>query len=106
MTNPTLDRDVAEKIVKLVSTYETRVTGSYFIHDMGIDEPDELLLPMPDFGEVIRILPKIDAAIWRYRPTGYPLLTFYSAELVRLYMLAPTPEQGMKDVSDYIRKLL
>lgn len=117
MNHPTLDRDVAEAIYKLLGhTYETEKSwciakdgdfGCYEPLDISSYEDEYLsnykeVIPALDFSETIRILPKIGEKK-EWSENG---LWGTADDLARDYMLAPTPEQGMKEVSNYLRKIL
>ena len=131
MTHPTLDRDVAEKIFRIVGECDTKSIWFLIQDDVGWKEQletkphishntDILSHPgtikglqgfsAPDFSETIRILPEIgEKKMWHLDiPHGgkdHSIGDVYS-RLCVIYGFAPTPSEGMKLVSDYLRKIL
>lgn len=110
-----LDLETSKLISELVGEYETEKKAPLMACDCG--EPDlckyadEIgdTVPLPNFGEVIRILPKIGEkkGIRNYGgPKHINLLHHHGWWLTKLYMNATTPEQGMKEVGTYLRTLL
>ena len=114
---PTLDRDVAEAIYKLVGEYETEwildsapcdvpACNCPDTHSMKVRLDDVFphpgFIPLPSFSETIRIIPRIAEKL-EWSENG---LWGTADDLARDYMLAPSPEQGMKEVSNYLRKIL
>lgn len=120
---PTLDRDVAEKIHILVGDYETEVFwGDKHMcraYDcVHCDSPfrDEGSIPFPNFGETVRILTKIgEKKGWNQETfslaNGHKTHTLgdhdiHATNMLIDYMNAPTAEEGMKQVSIYLRRIL
>lgn len=115
---PTLDRDVAEAIYKIVGEYETaqrwafklaclrgELRDAYLIDRGTVITADKVSIPAPDFGETIRIIVQID----KKRDGSYDeedWLTMVYCVITQKYMFAPSPEQGMAEVSNYLRKIL
>lgn len=111
-----LDRDVAEKIYELVGEHETENEYRHLTFDIyqlirrkkkytGISLG---CFPAPDFSETIRILPNIGGKKgWeRDEVTNKISMRRVSHILAEIYMLAPTAEEGMKNVSDYLRRII
>jgi len=123
----TIDRDVAEAIYELVDYYETEQAAE--VDCPCVEEgypscaPD---LPLPNFSETLRILPKIGETKEWFNfenvlvcPTcGVPNqdecvhappfdeLLHRFAYITLKYMESPTEEEGIKRVSAYLRKIL
>lgn len=118
----TLSLETSKKIYELVGEYETEKswTKHFRINDalctaVHIPEGRFNLLkagyevtPAPTFSELIRILPKIG------EKKGYKMDVFSSglntfklaSDLTDMYMDAPTEEEGMEAVEEYLKKLL
>lgn len=107
MNHPTLDRDVAEAIYKLLGdTYETAAWHET-PDDRDPHRPHERI-PLPSFSETIRLLPKIGERKGWYGRTGEDALMIWNivSDCAHRYVAAPSPDQGMKEVSNYLRKIL
>jgi len=110
---PTLDRDVAEAIYELLGdTYETErywyspAIGMPITWKLLTHKPNPInasWYPAPDFSETIRLLPKIgEKKGWDEGRVLQPEMY----KMVWAYAFVPTEEQGMKQVSEYLRKIL
>jgi len=101
---PYLDRDVADKIFELVGEYSTEARSGW----EGFNSFEHDRVPMPNFGETIRILPNIgEKKGWeRDEVTNKISMRRVSHILAEIYMLAPSAEEGMTNVSEYLRKIL
>jgi|CXWK01.1.fsa_nt_gi hypothetical protein len=108
-----LTLECAKKIYELLGEYKTlqRVSpnddcGSCYEGDAH--KPSGKCIPSPDFAETIRLLPHIgeakkdsvDGNGWIYRSE------VYAGILAEKFTLAPTPEQGMIEISEYILKII
>lgn len=70
-------------------------------------EPSDDAISAPNFSELIRLLPKIGEKKGWSVIDGYPTEALAKAQLMtEMYMLAPTEEQGMEEVSKYLLKIL
>lgn len=119
MNHSTLDRDVAEAIYKLlgwldVAKHYGKHRGGYKAHStdpMSHSCRRNGCIPLPDFSETIRLLPKIgEKKGWgmnnEYQGDEEPMREYYAKELSIIYMDAPSPFEGMAQVSAYLRKIL
>jgi len=116
MKTTCLDPYVAEKVYEIVGEYETeneyrcltldvfrlmrrkkKYTGSCLA-----------CFPAPNFGETTRLLTKIgERKGWeRDEVTNKISMRRVSHVLAEIYMLAPSAEEGMTNVSEYLRKIL
>jgi hypothetical protein len=110
MNHSTLDRDVAEAIYKLlgwldVAKHYGKHRGGYKAHStdpMSHSCRRNGCIPLPDFSETIRLIPRIAEKL-EWSENG---LWGTADDLARGYMLAPSPDQGMKEVSNYLREML
>lgn len=72
-------------------------------------EPSDDAISAPNFSELIRLLPKIGEKkgwsedVWDSNRINLRRMSHILAEI---YMLAPTEEQGMEEVSKYLLKVL
>ena len=83
---PTLDRDVAEAIYRLVGEYETED------FEEEVREPWVVCIPLPNFAELIRIFPKVgEAKGWDYYRNDYglPSICGFASVLTGFYMKPP-----------------
>lgn len=115
----TLSLSCSKKLYELLGqTYETKQTSIGLIYDMGIEEPDEIAIPRPDFSETIRLLPRIAekkgwAPFFAARIASLRVLMqdakqveTVASHCVELYIHAYTEEEGMEQVSNYLEALL
>lgn len=77
------------------------------------DETDKVdyIVPAPDFAETIRLMPKLDEKVhWgfynEYMGDEELMRDRHVKQMAIIYMLAPTPEQGMIEISEYILKII
>lgn len=116
---PTINLETSRKIFELVGEYETEKSWHWRdgdLTDSWVDDWEDLSnelelhieqLPAPDFGELIRVLPKIeeekkDWGLKALKPNAYE----YGRVLLGLYMHADSPEAGMIACDEYLAKLL
>ena len=108
----TLSLECSKKLYALLGdTYETErrispenTCGSCYENESHI--PFGQCIPNPNFAETIRLLPKIG------EKKGWGTLHIHghtstiANDVMMDYMLAPTPEEGMERLSEYLMKLL
>ena len=100
----TLSLECSKKLYTLLGEYETEqrispenTCGSCYENESHI--PFGQCIPNPNFAETIRLVNQIAS-----KSDLDPHDLF--EKLGALYMLAPTPEEGMERVSEYLMKLL
>jgi len=122
----TLSLSCSKKIYELLGeTYETEnkwfkrdaavATSDYWIPPLNWTTPEDMKetksepykYPAPTFSETIRLLPRLI----KHMPTHerMPLdaeISTHSGIILHNFMHAPTEEEGMKHVSDYLEALL
>lgn len=114
-----LSLEPSKRIHALIGDYETEKRWrEYDVPGSSVNlEPtnDRLRLvtkqnyPAPTFAELLRVLPRIgEMKGWTkaHRLQDIPTISNVRNKLSRLYSCATTGEQGMKDVENYLMKLL
>lgn len=115
----TLSLECSKKLYALLGEYETEQRWSvkiaclrgvlpeaYLIPRGSVMTADKYSIPAPNFAETIRLLPKIG------EKKGWGTLHIHghtstiANDVMMDYMLAPTPEEGMERLSEYLMKLL
>lgn len=114
----TLTLPASKKVRELLrKTYETKLSYEDEDTGLGTHETDECCLknhciPLPDFSEIIRLVPSIiKAKGWEEGKGTWPVQ--YEGKRLMLarrwsmfYMDAPSPEEGMRLISEEILKLV
>lgn len=101
----TLSLSCSKKLYELLGeTYETEKHHSVWRGETVLDI-ETGSIPAPSFSETIRLLPKIGekAGLDGY---GKESIETVSEKCMLLFQEAPTEEEGMKQVSDYLEALL
>lgn len=109
----TLSLSCSKKLYELLGeTYETEEAGHKWGNKADLSSAHNCkrrkCLPLPTFAETIRLLPMIG------EKAGFPyskgpeanLFIHYITAVAELYMSAPTEEEGMEQVSNYLEALL
>lgn len=96
----TLSLEASKAIYDLVGEYETELTEEWICScaDDGYGSCGPTI-PLPNFAEVVRIMPRIGRAKKK-------ILAPWIIDLADKYMFAPTEEKGMAAVEKYLLSLL